>query len=181
MSLNAIFINLEGSSLFIRQRLSVFNVEAFNTCQMPFWPSKKLFVLALHKNVLCKFSLVTMKVSPKTACHKTQWLQFANGNIVGFQSWHSSRHFQIPITPAISTQHRLQLRLGKHNYMWTWIFQTKLGGEWPHESLETWNIRCIDASIIMWSSDGKYELGLNFDTWKLTKNWRTLPLELDDD
>ena len=35
----------------------VFNIEVFNTCQMPFWPSKKAFSFrALHKNVLCKVS-----------------------------------------------------------------------------------------------------------------------------
>ena len=62
------------------------------------------FCLALHKNVLCK-----VKTFPKIACHKIQWLQFANKDVVGLQSWHSSRHFQILITLAIST---LQLRLG---------------------------------------------------------------------
>jgi hypothetical protein len=60
--------------------------------------------------VLCK-----VEASPKMACRKIQWLQFANRNIVGFQSWHSIRHFQIPITLATSTRHWLQLRLGKHN------------------------------------------------------------------
>ena len=49
--------------------------------------------------------------SPKTTCHKIQWLQFANKNIAGLQFWHSSIHFQIPINPAISTLH---LRLGTH-------------------------------------------------------------------
>ena len=33
----------------------------------------------------------------------------------------------------------------------------------------------------MRSSDGKYEWARIFDTWKLTKNSRALPLELDDD
>ena len=54
-----------------------------------------------------KFPLFIMKTSSKIACHKI--LHFPNKNIVGLQSWHSSRHFQIPITPAISI---LQLRLG---------------------------------------------------------------------
>ena len=64
---------------------------------------------ALHKNAMCKFPLVTMKASPKIACHKTQWLQFAYRNIVGLQSWHSSPHSHIRITLAILTT---QLRLG---------------------------------------------------------------------
>ena len=50
-----------------------------------------------------------VKASPRTAHHKIQWLQFVIRNIVGLQSWHSSIHFQIPITPATST---VQLRLG---------------------------------------------------------------------
>ena len=60
------------------------------------------------KTYSTKFPPVTMKSSPITACHKIQWLQFANKNIVGLQSWHSNIHFQIPKTPKIST---LQLRL----------------------------------------------------------------------
>ena len=47
----------------------------------------------------------------------------------------------------------------KYNYMWTWIFQTKICEEFSHKSFETWSIWCIDASVIMWSSDGKYGLG----------------------
>ena len=78
----------------------VFNIEVFNTCQMPFWQSKKPFFLwALHKNVLCKVPLVIVKASP---CHKIHWLQVANKTIVGLQSWHSSKHFQIPTTLATS-------------------------------------------------------------------------------
>ena len=90
----------------------MFNIEVFDTCQMSFWLSSFFsfpFFWALHRGMLCKVSPFTVKSSPKGACHKIQWLQFANRNIVGFQSWHSSIHFQIPITPAIST---LQLRLG---------------------------------------------------------------------
>ena len=55
-----------------------------------------------------QFPPFTVKASPKSVCHKMQWLQFANRNTTGLQSWHSSKHFQIPITLAIST---LQLRL----------------------------------------------------------------------
>jgi hypothetical protein len=60
-----------------------------------------------HFTKLCsaKFSTFTVKAFPRLACHKIQWLQFANRNVIDFQSWHSSRHFQIPITLAISTQH----------------------------------------------------------------------------
>ena len=42
--------------------------------------------------------------------------------------------------------------------MWTWIFQIELGEELAQKSIETWNIGCIDASVIMQSSNGKYEL-----------------------
>lgn len=48
-------------------------------------------------------------LSTKIACHTIQWLQFAIRHIGELQSWHSSRHFRIPIAPAIST---LQLGLG---------------------------------------------------------------------
>ena len=103
---------------------------------------------------------------PKIACHKIQ--HFVNSNLVGLQSWHSSRHFQIPITLAISSRHWLQLWLDKHNYMWMWISQTKLDEEWSHDLIETWNIGCIDVSVIMQSSDGKYGLGWKF--WQLEIN-----------
>jgi len=84
---------------------SVYNIKVFNTCQMSFWLSKKnlLFCFvsgALHKNVLCKVPRFTRKAS-QSACHKIQWLQFAHRNIVGLQSWHSIKHFQIPITHVI--------------------------------------------------------------------------------
>jgi hypothetical protein len=96
---------------------------------------------------------------PKIACHKIQWLQFANKNIVGLQFWPPSRHFQIPITLVIPTWHWPQLRLGKHNYMWMWIFWTKLGEEWSQKLIETLNIGCINANVIMQSSNGEYGLG----------------------
>jgi hypothetical protein len=64
------------------------------------------FSRALHKNVLCK-----VKASPNIAYRKIQWLQFANRNIIGLQSWHSSRCFQISIILAILN---LQLRLGTY-------------------------------------------------------------------
>jgi hypothetical protein len=150
------------------QGKAMFNIEVCKTCQMPFWPSKKIFFWAFHKNVLYKVSTSHSEshkiASPKIACHKIQWLQFANRNIGGLQSWHSSKHFQIPINSyyfdfATSTRPWLQLWLSKHNYMWTWILQIELGEEWLRKSIETWNIGCIDASVIMRSSDGKYGLG----------------------
>jgi hypothetical protein len=71
------------------------------------WAVKRVFLGgALYKSVLYK---VRVKVSPKIASHKIQWLQFVNKNIVGLQSWRSYRQFQIPITPTISI---LQLRFG---------------------------------------------------------------------
>ena len=39
---------------------------------------------------------------------------------------------------------------------------------------------CIDAAVIMWSSNGKMNWARIFDTWKLTKNRRALPLKLND-
>ena len=58
-----------------------------------------------HFTKMCstKFPPATMKASSKTACHKIQWLQFTIRNITRFQSWHSSKHFQIPIALAIWT------------------------------------------------------------------------------
>ena len=87
--------------------------------------------------------------------------------ICGHQFWNSSKHLQISMTPAILTWHWLQLRLGKHYYMWTWIFQINLGEEWSQKLIESWNIKCIDVGVIMWSFDGKYGLA-----YKLTPgNW----------
>ena len=85
----------------------MFNIGVFNTCQMPFWQSKKCFFGswdALHKN-MCSTKFppflhtppFTMKASSKIPCHKIQWLKFTIINIDGLQSWHSSIHFQIPI------------------------------------------------------------------------------------
>ena len=121
------------------------------------------FVFWGHFTKMCfaKFPPFIVKASSKNACHKIYWQQFVNRNIDGLQSWYSNRHFQIPITHAnsgTSIRHWLQLRLGKHNYMWTWIFQ-KHWVKIDRKSIETWNIGCIDASIIMRSSDGKYGLG----------------------
>ena len=131
-----------------------------------------------------KFPLVTMKASSKFVCHKIQWLQFANKNCVGRKSWHSSRHFQIPITLAILT---LQLRLridynfglantticergfSKHN----WV----KSGRKSRLKLET-----LDALI--WVSlcglpMENMDWARIFGTWKSTKIRRTLPLALE--
>ena len=40
---------------------------------------------------------------------------------------------------------------------------------------------CIDASVIMRSSDENMNWARIFDNWKSTKNQRALPLGLDDD
>ena len=148
----------------------MFNIEVFNACQMPIWSLSIFFCFLYwgHFTKMCsaKFSPCTVEASPKIACHKIQ--HFVNSNLVGLQSWHSSRHFQIPITLAISSRHWLQLWLDKHNYMWMWISQTKLDEEWSHDLIETWNIGCIDVSVIMQSSDGKYGLGWKF--WQLEIN-----------
>ena len=52
--------------------------------------------------------------------------------------------------------------------MRTWIFQRELGEDWLQKSIVTRNIRCINASVIMRSSDEKYGLGYNF--WHLKFN-----------
>ena len=59
--------------------------------------------------MVCKVLISHSEGLSKNSLSQIQWLQFANKDIFGFQSWHSSRHFQIPITTAIST---MQLRLG---------------------------------------------------------------------
>ena len=89
---------------------SMFNIEVFNTCQMPFGLSKK-FVFWGQFTKMCstKFPPIIVKASTKNAYHKIPCLQFANRNIARLQSWHSGIHFQILITPTIST---LQLWLG---------------------------------------------------------------------
>ena len=139
-----------------------------------------------QKCVLQKFLPFIVKASPTIPRCKIQCLHFVNRNIGGFQSGHSSRHFQNSNNscnfdcPTL-TQHWLRLRLGKYNYMWTWVHQTELGEEWSHKSIETWNIGCIDVSVITRSYDENMDWAKNFDTWKLTKNLRTLPLKLDDD
>ena len=91
----------------------MFNIGVINTvtsCHMPFWPSKFFVLFFGHFTKMCfaKVSLVIVKASSKISCHIKLWLQFTNRNIVGLQSWRFSRHFQIPITPAILT---LQLGL----------------------------------------------------------------------
>ena len=88
---------------------------------------KKAFFGGGHFPKMCyaKFPPFTVKASPNIACHKTQWLQFVNRDIVGLQSWHSrhSRIFQMSTTLAILTRHWLQLQLGKHTYKWTPFFK----------------------------------------------------------
>ena len=139
-------------------------IGVFNTCQMPFSPSNFYFG---HFTNMCSTKVLpfTVKASPKFACHKIQWLQFANRNIVGLQFWHSSNHFQIPmiscnfdsaLTATSAWQAQLYVNVD---------FRTILGEEWSWESIETWNIGCTYASVIMRSFDGKYGLGSNF--WHL--------------
>ena len=133
-----------------------------------------------------KFPPFTVKASPKTACHKIQWLQFANRNIVGLQSWHSSRHFQIPITLAIST---LQLRLGidcNFGLASTAICECGFSKQnWVKSDRKSrLKLETLDA-LMRVSLCGlpmeNMDWARIFDTWKSTKNQRALPLELDDD
>ena len=146
-----------------------------------------LFVFgALHKNVLYKVFTLHCEGLTKTARHKIQWLQFVNRNIVGLQSWHSSRHFQIPITLAISI---LQLQLdidckfglantiicergfSKHN----WVKSDRRSRLKPEtlDALMRVSLCGLPMETMDWAK--------KFDTWKLTTNRRVLPLELDDD
>jgi hypothetical protein len=61
-------------------------------------------------------------------------------------------------------------------------FQIELGEEWSQKSIETWNIECIDASVIIRSSDKKnMHWARIIYTWKSMKNQRALPLDLDDE
>ena len=63
---------------------------------------QNLDFFSFTKMCYAKFPPIIVKASPQIVYHKIQWLHFANKNIVGLQSWHSSRHFQIPVTRAIS-------------------------------------------------------------------------------
>ena len=64
---------------------------------------QKSFLFFGHFTKMCsaKFPPIIWRPLQKHACHKVQWLQFANRTTNGLQSWHSSIHFQIQITLAI--------------------------------------------------------------------------------
>ena len=98
-----------GSSLttFLVSSVQYWNLQCLSNAILAI---KKVFMFWGHFTKMCctKFPPFTMKASLKTACHKIQWVQFVNRNTVGLQSWHSSRHFQILVTPTILT---LQLRV----------------------------------------------------------------------
>ena len=142
-----------------------------------------------HVAKMCsaKFSPFKVKASPKTASHKIHWLQFVNNSLIGLRYWHSSIHFQIPMTSALSTT---QLRLGtdcnfgfastticergffKHN----WVksdrrSRLKLG------TLDHASMRVSLCYLLMENMDWARKLG----TWKSIENQRALPMELDDD
>ena len=135
-----------------------------------------------HFTKMCstKFPPFSVKASPKTAYHKIQWLQFANRNIVGLQSWHSSRHFQIPITIAILT---LQLRLGTNcnfGLANTTICERGMFKQDWVESDHRSRLKLETLDALMWVS--LYCISMEnrdwariFDTWKSTQNRRALP------
>ena len=133
-----------------------------------------------------KFALVTMKASPKIASHKIQWLQSANWNIARLQSWHSIKHFQIQITPAIST---LQLCLGidcNYGLASTTICEHGFSKQnWVKSDRKSrWKVETLDALMRVPLCDlpmDNMDWTKNFNTWKSTKNRRALPLELNDD
>ena len=133
-----------------------------------------------HFTKMCsaKFPPVTEKASPKTTCHIMQWLQFANKKIVGIQSWHSSKHFQIPIiTLAIET---LQLRLGTNCNLGlasTTICERGFSKHnWVKNNCRSrLKLKTLDALIWVPLCDLPMEnmdWARMFDTWKLTKNRR---------
>ena len=147
---------------------AMFDIEVFNTSQMLIWPSISSFFGFGHFTKMCfaKFPTWTfiVKASPKIVCHKIQWLQFANKGIGGFQSWHFSKHFQIPTTLAIST---LQLWLGtdcNFDLASTAICECGFSKQnWVKSDRKSWlkleTFGCIDASVIMRSFGGEYGLG----------------------
>ena len=63
--------------------------------------------------------------------------------------------------------------------MWTWIFQIELGEEWSQKSIEAWNTRCIDASVIMRSSDGKHGLDWNFQHLQIDQRLESSAFEVE--
>ena len=166
---------------------SLFNIEVLNACQMPFWSPKKFFLFVggqFTKLCFAKFPPFIVKASPKTACHKIQWLQFVNRNIARLQSWHSSRHFQNPITPTISTQ-QLWLRTD-YNFglASTTICEHGFSKQIWMKSDHKCRLKLEILDAFMWVSlcglPKEYmDWAKTFDTWKLTKNRRTLPLEFD--
>ena len=106
-------------------------------------------------------------------------------NHSGLLSWHSSTHFQIPITRAIST---MQLRLGTYcnfglastticdvdfpNYKWV-----------NNDCRSRLKLETLDALMRVSLYDlpmDNMDRARNFDTWKSTKTHRALPLELDN-
>ena len=154
----------------------VFDIEVFNTCQMSFWLLRK-FIFWGHFTKMCsaKFPPFTMKASPKTAYHKIQWLQFANRIIVV-----TSIHFQIPVTPAIST---LQLRLGPNcnfGLASTAICERGFSKRNRVKSDRKSQLKLETLEALMRVSlCGLPMENMNwsriFDTWKSTKNRRALP------
>ena len=157
----------------------MFNIEVFNACQMPFWPSQNAIFCFGGTSQKC-----ARQTSPITAWHNIHWLQFVTRNIVGLQSWHSNRHFQFSITLAISI---VQLWLGndcnfslastttyerefsKHN----WVKSDRRS----QLKLETLNalMRVSLCGLPLENMDW----ARIFNTRKPTKNWRALPPELD--
>ena len=91
-------LRLQAWPLFQLRPFLLFNIEVYHTCQMPFWQSKS-FCFNFRGGTSQKCTLQTFHWSQrrpvkKNACHKIQWVQFVNKNIVGLQSWHFGRHFQ---------------------------------------------------------------------------------------
>ena len=134
----------------------VFNIEVFNTCQLLFWLSKiylSFLFGALHQNVLCKVS-----TSHSEGLLKTQ---------LDFRSWHSIRHFQVPLTPATSTQHQLQLRLASMDIYCECGFPKHNWVKSDHKS----QLKLETSDALMWVSlcGLPMDCACIFDTWKSTK------------
>ena len=100
-----------------------------------------------------------MKATRKTTCHKIKWLQFANRNRAGLQSWHSSMHFQISITLAILT---LQLTLRTNCNFGSASTPICERGFSKHNCVKHWMHWCECHYAIFW-----WKYGLGQKIWHL--------------
>ena len=149
---------------------------------MPFRLSKKAVFFG-HFTWLCvaKIPPVMMKVSPlKLLVTQYNGYNLQNRHIGELQSWHSSRHFRIPIAPAIST---LQLRLGtlgQRSSLNCGAVQTEVEATISLQSSVRLNpIMCCWANSgklltlhCLWSSVTDLKVLPSYDRWEPVVNYR---------